>query len=111
MNQSLYVITVCNLGGYFLLWVPIVKSNQEKSLPNTHDKCLKNRHSVIRVDTATETDAVFSNLMAGGITGICMYVKHYYIAVSCIISRFKCTINVQGKLCPVAWDKWTLQLG
>ena len=40
-------------------------------------------------------------LMAGSITGICMYVKHYYISVSCIISWFKCTINVQGKLCPV----------
>ena len=65
LNQSFYVITVCNLGGYSLLWVPIVKSNQEKSLPNIHDKCLENRHSVIRVDTAIETDAVFSNLMAG----------------------------------------------
>jgi len=63
-----YVIMVCNLGGYSLLWVPIVKSDQEWFLPSIHDECLENRHSVIRVDTAIWTDAVFSNLMAGGIT-------------------------------------------
>ena len=65
-----FVIMVCNLGGYSLLWVPIVKSDQEWFHPNIHDKCLENRLSVIRVETAIWTDAGFSNLMAGSVTGI-----------------------------------------